>query len=187
MEGEEEPSEIKRMKLTLAQVATDVTDREWLSHAMEASWAVVGALAEYPELADLLGERHRIVANDWQSAGIQSLIGHILTRAVDLLERIDFSRPQSARTSKVSARPLPTCTRLPSCWIGPPTCSRSPRSWSTTTSVVGASSEHAVAGFRRTPTALDISVFCSARNPLRQAVVARTDTRPDSFLAATHE
>jgi hypothetical protein len=92
MEGEEEPSEIKRMKLTLAQVATDVTDTgEWLSHAMEASWAVVGALAEYPELADLLGERHRIVANDWQSAGIQSLIGRILTRAVDLLERIDFS------------------------------------------------------------------------------------------------
>ena len=30
--------------------------------------AVAGALTAIPVLADLLGERHRIIANDWQAA-----------------------------------------------------------------------------------------------------------------------
>jgi hypothetical protein len=52
---------------------------------------VAGALASYPALADVLGERHRIIANDWQSAGILALVARLLRRALDLLDSVDFS------------------------------------------------------------------------------------------------
>jgi hypothetical protein len=52
---------------------------------------VAAQLARYPKLADLLGERHRIIANDWQSAELQRLIGRLLGRAADLLDGLDFT------------------------------------------------------------------------------------------------
>jgi hypothetical protein len=54
---------------------------------MESSWAMAQALLPHPGLADLLGERHRIIANDWQSASLQSLIAQPLQRAGELLNR----------------------------------------------------------------------------------------------------
>jgi hypothetical protein len=63
---------------------------------MEQAWAVAAQLTRYPQLADLLGERHRIVANDWQAAELQRLIGRLLARAADLLDAIDF-RPATLR------------------------------------------------------------------------------------------
>jgi hypothetical protein len=42
-------------------------------------------------LADVLGERHRIIANDWQAAGMASLVGRVLDRAADILDRVDFT------------------------------------------------------------------------------------------------
>jgi hypothetical protein len=48
--------------------------RTWLAEAMQASWATPQALLPHRPLADLLGERHRIIANDWQSAGLNSRV-----------------------------------------------------------------------------------------------------------------
>jgi hypothetical protein len=42
-------------------------------------------------LADLLGERHRIIANDWQAAHMNTLTSRLLDRAADILEQIDFT------------------------------------------------------------------------------------------------
>ena len=58
---------------------------------MESSWAVAAVLFDIDDLADLLGERHRIIANNWQGASIVGLAGRILARAADLLDRIDFA------------------------------------------------------------------------------------------------
>ena len=92
MEGEGEPAEIARIKRDLrAAAASHEQGSAWLAAAMEQSWAVAAQLTRYPELADLLGERHRVIANDWQSAELQRLIGRLLGRAADLLDAIDFS------------------------------------------------------------------------------------------------
>ena len=82
MEGEREPAEIKRLKRDLEAVAADSEETgAWLSQAMEQAWETAAALASYPALADLLGERHRIIANDWQSAGLLALVARLLRRA----------------------------------------------------------------------------------------------------------
>ena len=92
MEGEGEPTEIKQLRRDLELLAVDwEAGGAWLSAAMEKSWAVAGALVEYPELADLLGERHRIIANDWQAAADQSLVSRLLRRSLEIIGRVDFS------------------------------------------------------------------------------------------------
>jgi hypothetical protein len=104
MEGEGEPAEIGRIKRDLENVAGDLEDTgAWLSAAMEQAWHVAGALATYPALADLLGERHRIIANDWQSAGLQTLVGRLLRRALELVERLDLS-PDAIRADLAADR-----------------------------------------------------------------------------------
>lgn len=104
MEGEGEPTELKRIKRDLEKVAADLEETgAWLSAAMEQAWQVAGGLAAYPALADLLGERHRIIANDWQAAGLQALIGRLARRALDLVERIDFS-PDALRADLAGER-----------------------------------------------------------------------------------
>ena len=45
----------------------------------------------YPELADLLAERHAIIAADWQSATTLQLLARQLRRAVAILDRVDFT------------------------------------------------------------------------------------------------
>jgi hypothetical protein len=92
MEGEGEPTEIKQLRRDLETLAGDMeAGGEWLSAAMEKGWAVAGSLAAYPQLADLLGERHRIIANDWQAADAQALIARLLRRALEIVRRVDFS------------------------------------------------------------------------------------------------
>ena len=67
MEGEGEPGEITALKRELRSIAQDsAAAGDWLSTAMESAWAVVLQLFEVPALSDMLGERHRIIANDWQ-------------------------------------------------------------------------------------------------------------------------
>ena len=58
---------------------------------MQSSWSVATALLDIDELADLLGERHRIIANDWQAAHMSTLAGTVLARAADILEQVDFA------------------------------------------------------------------------------------------------
>jgi hypothetical protein len=92
MEGEGEPAEISRIKTG-----------SWLAAAMEASWAVAEALLTYPQLADLLGERHRIIGNNWQNACTAQLIARYLHRAVTVMEQVDFS-PAALRKDLAGAR-----------------------------------------------------------------------------------
>ena len=107
MEGEGEPAELQRLKREIRQVADDAEQSgAWLTHAMEQAWEIAGSLAAYPVLADLLGERHRIISNDWQSAALQSLIARLLRRALDLLAKVDFA-PAALRADLAGQRHAP--------------------------------------------------------------------------------
>lgn len=107
MEGEGEPAEITRLKRDLREAAEDLAGTgEWLATAMQASWDVAAALLTIPELADLLGERHRIIANDWQASGMSALAGRILVRAADVLDQVDFS-PAALRADLAGRRVTP--------------------------------------------------------------------------------
>ncbi len=78
----------------------------WLSDAMEHSWQVAGALVPFARLADLLGERHRIIANDWQAAGMSAIAGRLIRRALELLAPVDFA-PEALRADLEGARDSP--------------------------------------------------------------------------------
>ncbi|MFI6445664.1 hypothetical protein [Kitasatospora sp. NPDC050543] len=92
MEGEGEPAEIGRLRRDLAAGADDLLAvANWLSAAMQASWDAAAALLDFAEFADLLGERHRIISNDWQAAHMSEGAGRLLRRAGEILDRVDFS------------------------------------------------------------------------------------------------
>ena len=74
---------------------------------MEASWAMAESLLDYPQLADLLAERHRIIGNNWQNASTAQLIARYLRRAVAVMERVDFS-PTGLREDLAGARSVPS-------------------------------------------------------------------------------
>ena len=104
MEGEGEPAEINRIKAELETIAASSEQTgSWLATAMEASWAVAEALLNYPQLADLLGERHQIIGNNWQNACTAQLVARYLRRAVMVMARIDFS-PAALRKDLAGAR-----------------------------------------------------------------------------------
>jgi hypothetical protein len=91
MEGEGEPAEIVKLKRDLRLMADDaVAIGAWLASAMEASWTAAESLLDLGDLADVLGERHRIIANDWQAASLSTLVGKLLHRAVAILDLVDF-------------------------------------------------------------------------------------------------
>lgn len=107
MEGQGEPAEITRLKSELHSLADDqATTGRWLAEAMQATWEAGKALLDYPELADQLGERHRIIANDWQAAETALLTSRLLMRAVDVLDRIDFA-PSSLREDLAGQKRVP--------------------------------------------------------------------------------
>jgi hypothetical protein len=97
MEGEGRPAEITHLigDLRAAALGQRATG-EWLATAMQASWDMAAALIGIDGLADLLGERHRIIANDWQAAHMNTLMSHLLDWAADILEQIDFT-PKALR------------------------------------------------------------------------------------------
>ncbi len=104
MEGGGEPAEIGRIKSELEAIAAGSEQAgSWLAAAMEASWAMAEALLAYPQLADLLGERHRIIGNNWQNARTAQLIARYLRRAVAMMERVDFT-PAGLRKDLAGAR-----------------------------------------------------------------------------------
>src|SRR3954471_4344685 len=85
MEGENEPVEITRLKRDLRTVGEDSrATSAWLASAMEMSWEIGTALLEIPQLASVLGDRHRIIANDWHAAHLSALAGNALLRAVQI-------------------------------------------------------------------------------------------------------
>ncbi len=73
---------------------------------MEASWAMAEALLAYPQLADLLAERHKIIGSHWQNASTGQLIARCLRRAVSIMERVDFS-PAGLRKDLAGPRSAP--------------------------------------------------------------------------------
>ena len=104
MEGEGEPAEITHLVRDLRTAADDfVATGDWLTNAMQASWDVAAALIDVEELADVLGERHRIIANDWLAADMSALIARVLHRAADILDHIDFA-PAAVRLDLAGAR-----------------------------------------------------------------------------------
>jgi hypothetical protein len=107
MEGGAEPAEISRIKAELeATAAGSEQSGSWLASAMEASWAMAEALLSYPQLADLLAERHKIIAGNWQNATTAQLIARCLRRAVSILERVDFT-PVALRKDLAGPRTAP--------------------------------------------------------------------------------
>ncbi|MDC2948879.1 hypothetical protein [Streptomyces heilongjiangensis] len=107
MEGEGEPAELGRLRREVGVLAEETEQGgAWLTRAMEEAWEIAGSLAAHPALADLLGERHRIIANDWQSAGLQALVARLLRRGLDLLARVDFS-PEALRADLRGERQAP--------------------------------------------------------------------------------
>jgi hypothetical protein len=107
MEGGGEPAEITRIKAELeATAAGSEQSGSWLASAMEASWAMAEALLSYPPLADLLAERHKIIAGNWQNAATAQLVSRCLRRAVSILEQVDFS-PAALRKDLAGPRTAP--------------------------------------------------------------------------------
>jgi hypothetical protein len=84
LEGEGRPAEITKLIRDLRTLGDDAhATGEWLATAMQASWNMAAALVPIDGLADVLGERHRIIANDWQAANMTTLAGRVLHRAAE--------------------------------------------------------------------------------------------------------
>jgi hypothetical protein len=107
LEGEGRPAEITAMIGELrAEAESFAGAGEWLAKAMAASWKMAAAMLEFDELADVMGERHRIIANDWLAAHMQSLVAVLLARAADMLERVDLT-PAGLRADLAGPRVAP--------------------------------------------------------------------------------
>ncbi len=107
LEGEGRPAEITKLIRDLRTLAEDArATGEWLATAMQASWNMASALVAFDGLADVLGERHRIIANDWQAADTTALVGRILQRAAEMLDGIDFT-PAALRADLAAGRVTP--------------------------------------------------------------------------------
>jgi hypothetical protein len=107
MEGQGRPAEITRLIAELRSTGTDSMDSgAWLVNAMQASWDLAATLIEIDQLAGVMGDRHRIISNDWQAAELICLAGRILLRAADILDQIDFI-PAALRTDLAHNRTSP--------------------------------------------------------------------------------
>lgn len=107
MEGEGRPAELTELVGDLRAAADGAQAiGEWLASAMEASWAMADSLLAIDGLADLLGERHRIIANDWRAADMNRLIARLLRRAADIVDRTDLT-PAGIRADLAADRIVP--------------------------------------------------------------------------------
>jgi hypothetical protein len=98
------PAEIEHLKTELRAFAQGSSSiGRWLAATMDAGWEMAKALLEFSELADLLAERHRIITTDWRTATLATVIGHTVDRAVDILDRIDFT-PEAIRKDLAGQR-----------------------------------------------------------------------------------
>jgi hypothetical protein len=92
LESGERPAEIERILRELESAAAGAESTgAWLAEAMETSWGAAATLIEFPELADLLAERHAIIARDWQSAALLCLLARQLRRANEILSHLDLT------------------------------------------------------------------------------------------------
>jgi hypothetical protein len=92
MEGDGEPVEMRRFIRDVKTLAEDFKKTGiWLSNAMQKSWDTAEPLIGIPIFASVLGERHRIIINDWQAAQLSKLIGTLILRATEIIESLDLS------------------------------------------------------------------------------------------------
>ena len=97
LEGSGEPAELTRLRRDLQTMAEDqLATGDWLATAMAASWELAAEFLPYDGLADLFGERHRIIANDWHAASMGQLAGRVVLRALDIVDTITFT-PEALR------------------------------------------------------------------------------------------
>ena len=150
MEGEGEPAEIRRLKSEISRVADELGETgRWLTEAMHASWEIAPALVDVPELADVLGERHRIIANDWLAGDMSAMAARVLRRARSTCSIASRSHLPRCGAILRSLDAAPRCsTRLRRWSPMPPTSSAPPRAWYRTTSVAGACSGRGWPPFR---------------------------------------
>lgn len=107
MEGQGRPAEISEMIRDLrGDAETFAAAGEWLANAMATSWQMAAAMLEFDGLAEVMGERHRIISNDWLAGHMQSLVGIHLTRAADMLEQLDLC-PAAVRDDLAGPRIAP--------------------------------------------------------------------------------
>lgn len=107
MEGEGRPAELTAMIAELeAESRSFAGAGEWLAHAMAASWQMAASMLEFEGLADVMGERHRIISNDWLAAHMQSLVATLLGRAAEMLGRVDLT-PAALRADLAGPRVAP--------------------------------------------------------------------------------
>jgi len=92
LEGEGRPAEIAAM---IGELRSDAEGFAgiggWLDEAMQAAWNMAAALLDVDGLADVMGERHRIISNDWLAAHMQTLTARLLVRAAEMLEHLDLT------------------------------------------------------------------------------------------------
>jgi len=63
MEGQGRPAEVTAMIGELRTKAAAFTGAgEWLANAMQASWKLAASMLKFDGLADVMGERHRIIS-----------------------------------------------------------------------------------------------------------------------------
>jgi hypothetical protein len=85
------------LKRDLKNIADDFEKSgKWLSKAMENAWNAAMQLMKIPTLENVLGERHRIIINDWQAAYLSTLISKLIQRTLLILDQIEFD-PKSIR------------------------------------------------------------------------------------------
>src|SRR3954466_13806554 len=152
LEGQGEPAGLAALRLEVRAFGQEaVATGEWMTKAMASSWSAAGAILEIAALDDLLGERHRIIANDWQAAGTTAPVGRLLGGAAggppgrpSASPGCWSGRPTSSTGSTRRRPPVPAprgcCTRPRSSSPGRRTCSASRPAWCRTTSAGGGSS-----------------------------------------------
>ena len=102
LEGQGEPPGLAAIRREIRTVGEEaLATGEWMAKAMQSSWTAAGAILDIAALDDLLGERHRIIANDWQAAGVTVVVGRLLERAADVLDRVDAEATAGARTPRL--------------------------------------------------------------------------------------
>ncbi len=107
LEGEGRPIELIAMLGELRADAAGFTDGgQWLANAMQASWTGAATLLHVDGLADVMGERHRIISNDWLAAHMQTLIGQLLSRAANMLDQVELT-PAALRADLAGDRIAP--------------------------------------------------------------------------------
>src|SRR3954464_1551862 len=78
LEGQGEPAGLAAIRREVRTVGEEsFATGEWMAQAKQSSWTAAGAILDIAALDDLLGERHRIIANDWKAGAGGGVAGRL--------------------------------------------------------------------------------------------------------------